>query len=257
MALMESTDTPRPKVTGRTRDLVIALDRGIFSLAKHWLLYFNLFIFAYVGLPFLAPVLMNTGLTAPARVIYSVYGGFCHQLGYRSWYLFGERPVYPRDIFQQYSGIDPDNPATGFWDSRAFVGNERMGYKVAFCQRDVAIYGAILLFGLVYALPFVRARLKPLHWVAWGLIGIAPVALDGFSQLFSQYPYNAIPFLSLFPYRESTPLLRTLTGGLFGLCNAWLAYPYVEESMREMRVDLEVKLKQVGGSHQSPVTSRQ
>src|SRR3990172_288232 len=200
------------RVTGQTREVVIALDRKIWAFARHWLLYFNLFVFAYVGLPFLAPVLMRAGLTTPANVVYTVY-----------------------------TGIAPDD----FWAARAFTGNPQMGYKVAFCERDVAIYAAILLGGLIYGLPFVRRRLRPMHWVAWGLIGIAPIALDGFSQLFSNYPYNTLAIFSWLPSRESTPLLRTLTGGVFGLCNAWLASPYVEESMREVRQELEVKLARV------------
>ena len=248
----------KTRVTGRTRTAVIALDRWILRLARHWALVFNLFIFLYVGIPFLAPVFMAAGYTGPARAIYTVYSGLCHQLGYRSWYLFGERLYYPRDLFQQYSGIDPNyiepnGYPSGFWESRGFVGNERMGYKVAFCQRDVAIYGAILFGGLLYAVPVVRRRLKPLHWLGWILIGIVPVAFDGFSQLFSQYPYNTLPLLASLPYRESTPLLRAITGGLFGVANVWLAYPYVEESMQEIRRDLEVKLGRVDRG-QSPAS---
>jgi uncharacterized membrane protein len=229
------------RVTGRTREVVIALDRGIFFFTKHWLAAFNLFVLAYVGLPFLAPVLMNAGLTGPAKSLYTIYSPLCHQLGFRSWYLFGERAAYPRDIFQHYTGLDPND----FLAARAFLGNERMGYKVAFCERDVAIYGALLLGGLIYSLPFVRRRLKPLPWWAWLLFGIFPIALDGFSQLFSQYPYNLILFFNFLPYRESTPLLRTLTGGLFGLANAWLAYPYFEESMQGVYRELEAKLARV------------
>jgi len=240
---MENLDRQKEskRVTGRTRDIVIALDRGIFFFTKHWLAAFNLFVLAYVGLPFVAPVLMNAGLTGPAKAIYTTYSPLCHQLGFRSWYLFGERVAYPRNIFQQYSGLDPND----FLAARAFLGNERMGYKVAFCERDVAIYGAILLGGLIYSLPFVRRRVKPLHWLAWLLIGVFPIALDGFSQLFSQYPYHLIPLFSFLPYRESTPLLRTLTGALFGLANAWLAYPYVEESMQGVYRELEAKLARV------------
>src|SRR4029077_6386550 len=118
-------------------------------------------VLAYVGVPFLAPVFMNAGLTAPAEIIYTAYSPLCHQLGFRSWYLFGERIAYPRDIFQQYSGIDPND----FLAARAFRGNAQMGYKVAFCERDVAIYGAMLLGGLLYSLPFIRRRLKPMHWL--------------------------------------------------------------------------------------------
>jgi len=231
----------KKRVTGRTRDVVIALDRGILGFAKHWLLIFNLFILTYVGLPFLAPALMNAGLPGPANVIYTMYSPLCHQLGYRSWYLFGERSAYPRDIFQQYTGIDPDD----LWAARGFRGNPQMGYKVAFCERDVAIYGGIFAAGLIYGLPFVRRRLKPLHWLAWILIGVFPIALDGFSQLFSQFPYNTFALFSWLPPRESTPLLRTLTGGLFGLANVWLAYPYVEESMRDVWRELETKLARV------------
>ncbi len=231
------------KVTGRTRDFVIALDRGIFFFVRHWLAFFNLFVFIFVGLPFLAPTLMKVGATLPANIIYRMYGPpFCHQLAYRSWFLFGERPNYPRDEFQQYTGIETSvTTARSLLEARDFTGNEPMGYKVAYCQRDIAIYGFILIGGLIYSVPLVRQRLKPLHWLAWGLIGIAPIALDGFTQLFSQ----ALQLGALLPFRESTPFLRTLTGGLFGLANMWLAYPYFEESMKEVARELGEKLAKV------------
>jgi uncharacterized membrane protein len=240
---MEPTPTTEngARVSGRTRDAVIAIDRAILAFSRHWLLAFNLFIFVYVGIPFLAPVLMRAGLTGPARIIYTVYSPLCHQLGYRSWYLFGEQSNYPRAEFQGRTGIDPND----LWGARAFLGSESLGFKVAFCQRDVAIYAGILLAGLVYSLPFVRGRLKPLHWIAWIAIGLVPIGLDGFSQLFSNYPYNTLPLFNLLPSRESTPLLRTLTGALFGLANVWMAYPYVQESMRDVRRELEAKLARV------------
>lgn len=228
----------RPRVTGRTRDAVIAVDRAVLAFARHWLPAFNLFIFAYVGLPFLAPMLMHAGLPGAAKVVYTIYSPLCHQLGYRSWFLYGEASNYPRADFQALTGIDPND----LWGARGFLGNAQLGYKVAFCQRDVGIYGGILLAGLIYSLPFVRRRLPPLHWIGWILLGLLPIALDGFSQLFSQYPYNTLPLFNLLVPRESTPWLRTLTGALFGLANVWLAYPYVEESMREVRDSLAAKL---------------
>ena len=95
----------------------------------------------------------------------------------------------------------------------------------------MAIYTAMFVFGLVYAAT--KRRLKPLHWTLWILIGMAPIALDGFSQLFSQMNW---PFLaSILPYRESTPWLRVFTGALFGLATAWFAFPYMEESFSETR----------------------
>ena len=72
-------------------------------------------------------------------------------------------------------------------------------------------------------------KIKPLPWYLWLLFGILPIAIDGFSQLLSQPP------LGFFPYRESTPFLRSLTGFLFGLTTAWFGFPIVEESMVDVR----------------------
>jgi uncharacterized membrane protein len=91
--------------------------------------------------------------------------------------------------------------------------------------------------------------------LAFIIIGMGPIGLDGFSQLFG---YWATPvdgsaasgiaeFVQrIFPVRESTPLLRTLTGAWFGLCLVWLAYPNIEAGMKQTRAELEEKLKRVG-----------
>jgi uncharacterized membrane protein len=237
-----------PKVTGLTRDIVIALDRGLFVFSRHWLLLFNLFILLYVGVPFLAPVFLRIGWQAPAQAIYTLYGPLCNQLGNHSWFLFGERSNYQSASFQAFTGIDP-NTYAGLLAARAFVGNVQMGYKVAICERDVAIYGVMLLSGLIFGVPAVRRRLKPMPWWAWFLVGIVPMGIDGFWQMFTNFPYTTlVHFFSLLPYHESSLLDRSLTGGLFGLANAWLAYPYFEESMREAHAELKDKLARVDAS---------
>lgn len=221
-------------------------DRLSFWIANHYMLVANLLIFLYVGLPFLAPVFMKAGWTAPATVIYRSYSLVCHNLGFRSWYLFGEQAAYPRAAahvdslvpFSEATGLGESNSNTDIFAARRYVGDEQVGYKVAFCERDVAIYAAILLFGLLFALS--RRRIPPLHWLLWGLIGLGPIGLDGFSQLLSQPPF------SLWAYRESTPLLRTLTGGLFGLMTAWYGFPIVEETMQDAKRALLVKFKRLG-----------
>jgi uncharacterized membrane protein len=234
-----------PKVTGVTRQVVVALDRAIFGFSRHWLLAFNLLITLYVGVPFLAPVFMRIGWEVPARVVYAIYGPLCNQLAHHSWFLFGQQSYYQTAAFQAYTGIDPNTEA-GLLAARAFVGNAQMGYKVAICERDVAIYGAILLFGVIYGIPPLRRRLRPMPAWAWFLVGIVPIGIDGFWQLFTTFPYSSIiHFLSFLPYHESSPLARTLTGGLFGLANFWLAYPYFEESMHDARDELKVKLARV------------
>ena len=83
--------------------------------------------------------------------------------------------------------------------SQDFVGNPILGYKVAFCERDVAIYGSLLLFGLVYGATGRRLRAFP--WYLWVLIGILPIAVDGFSQLPSLLDVQW-PWLARLPIRE-------------------------------------------------------
>jgi len=216
-------------------------DRMYYWLSRNYLGLINALVFLYVGLPFLAPTLMKIDAAGPARLLYTIYSPLCHQFGFRSFFLFGEQAYYPLKE-AGIAGVKTFDEITGFQDlanpysiarlqARQYLGDPVVGYKVALCERDVAIYGAILLFGLIYM--FVRGRLPGLHWMLWLLIGLAPIGLDGFSQLFSQFDW---PWLaSLVPYRESTPFLRLLTGGLFGFATAWFAYPNVEESMQETR----------------------
>jgi uncharacterized membrane protein len=224
-----------------SRSQALGLNRGLLFFAKHWLAIFNLIVFIYVALPFGAPALMKIGAERPARLIYSVYKPLCHQLAYRSWFVFGDQVIYPLER-AGFSGLSYEdltgNEAEDLFAGRDYIGNERSGYKVALCQRDVAIYGGILLSGLIFGL--VRKRLKPLPILVWAILGILPLAIDGGSQLLGFVP------LIDFPIRESTPLLRTLTGGLFGVMNVWLAYPYVEETMEETRIAITDKLAVAG-----------
>jgi uncharacterized membrane protein len=200
----------------------------------------------------------------------------------RSYFLFGEQIAYPRAAAEtsltpiesymhslpEFAGVSTaPEEWTGFlWASRRFLGNEQMGYKMALCERDIAIYGAVLLGGLLYAvlrsrkarkesgirnaefgmpdvsspdggLEYRQAAIRPLPIWVFLLIGLGPIALDGFSQLFSQYIAVLVPqgaaILHLLPLRESTPLLRTVTGALFGLSLVWMTYPHIDKSMQQ------------------------
>jgi uncharacterized membrane protein/glutaredoxin len=250
VALLSARDglqSEENKSSSVSRNQAVRLNRGLLFFARHWLAAFNLAVLVYVGLPFLAPTLMHAGYQRQARWIYTVYSPLCHQLAFRSWFVFGEQPAYPRALagtdlisFGQATGMDEND----YIGARAFLGNPTVGYKTALCERDVAIYGGIFLSGLAFA--FLRKRLKPIPMWLWFVLGIMPIALDGGTQLISMLP---IPGLSyILPMRESTPFLRTLTGGLFGVMNVWLAYPYMEESFAETRALIAAKLQAAGGS---------
>ena len=226
-------------------------DRFSFWFSKNYIWVLNLAVFLYVGLPFFAPVLMKAGVTAPAMIIYRGYGFVCHQLAYRSWFLFGEQAAYPRALaqvdglvpFEETTGLSGANTNADLFAARNFIGNEQVGYKVAFCERDVGIYAGLLLFGVVFALT--GKRIPPLHAILWLVIGLGPIGLDGFSQLLSQPPLNNFFLFNWLPLRESTPFLRSLTGGIFGLTTGWFGYPLVEETMQDTRRALLVKFKRL------------
>ena len=226
------------------------VDRFSYWISCHYLAFFNIMIGIYLGLSFLAPTMQKIGAKGPANILYTGYSFVCHQLAYRSWFLFGEQAVYPTaaaglkgfTTYEAMTGLDPET-ATGLWDARSFRGNEQMGYKVALCERDVAIYAAMLLFGLAFALLRMRfPHFRPIPWYIWVLLGMVPIGLDGGTQLISQFFPQIQKYI---PYRESTPILRTLTGALFGLFTAWFGYPYVEESMCETRTYMQRRLERL------------
>jgi uncharacterized membrane protein len=237
------------------------IDRFVYGISRHWVLVFNALVALYVGLPILAPALMAAGLERPGRLIYTLYSPMCHQMASRSFFLFGEQYAYPRAIsgtdlvpFESYMATLPEfaglsaDPAD--WPdfmlaARNFVGNSVMGYKMALCERDIGIWGFFLIGGIIYA--FVRrfGRVRPMPFLLFILVGLLPIALDGFSQLFSQVAVatSGLAFLdTLFPLRESTPLLRVLTGALFGFSLVWLTYPRMEPQMQAIAAEHAHKL---------------
>lgn len=253
--------TDKPTVSGWQRDVVIGIDKAVLGFSRNWMVILSLALMIYVGLPFAAPVAMHYGATGVANVIYTVYGPLCHQFVFRSWFLFGDQVVYPREraglpggTFEEYAGNDPyfDTVDVGTLDAdlilaaKAFRGNEIMGWKVAYCQRDIAIYGSIALFGILYGLlKLIGIRVPYLPFWAYLLIALGPIGLDGFSQYFANPPFNGFG-LGFYPIRESTPFLRVLTGAFFGIGNAWLVYPYLDDSMQETKELLETKLARAG-----------
>jgi uncharacterized membrane protein len=236
------------------------INRMMHTLTRRWLFFLSLALAIYAGLPILAPVLMNAGLTGPASLIYRVYSPMCHQLASRSFFLFGEQIAYPRAIagsdltpieafmpgipeFADASA-DPAEWSTFLLPARRFIGNAQMGYKMALCQRDMGIYLSILAGGVIYSLLRRRGPVRAMPFWLFLLVGVLPIALDGFSQLFSQlFTGMGLDGLAqLVPLRESTPLLRTLTGAIFGLSIAWLVFPRLDEQFTVTADDIERRL---------------
>lgn len=248
---------PSLSLSPRQRALVIAADRLILGLTRHWLLVFNLVIAVYIGLPWLAPGLMHAGYDRAGQAIYSFYATQCHQLPQRSFFLFGPQPMVPLAEIQA-GWYDTTNPAV----LRQFIGGPGWGWKVAWSDRMVSMYGALLVAGLLYGL--VRRHLRPLP--LWGLVVfLLPMALDGGSHLVSDLAGigqgfrdsntwlavltgNSLPawFYAGDGLGSFNSLLRIITGLLFGVGVIWFAYPHLDTYMCETRTTLEMKLRRAG-----------
>lgn len=257
-------DSSPPETNERRQRVNLALNKGVLWFARQWAAILAIGFTIYAGLPFVAPIAMEAGATGVARAIYGLYSPLCHQFAFRSWYLFGDQAAYPREralpegdtrlSFEDavagdpyFNGVDINTLDEDLiLRARSYVGNEEMGWKVAYCERDIAIYAMIAIGALIYWIAgLFGIRIKPLPFWAYVLIAIVPIGLDGFSQLFANPPFNGFGITN-YPIRESTPFLRTLTGALFGLGNVWLAFPYIGESMEDTQELVETKLRNAG-----------
>jgi uncharacterized membrane protein len=209
--------------------------------SQHYLGFIIGFLLLYVGLPFVAPILMKVNQPFTAKVIYTIYGPLCHQLAFRSYFLFGAQPVYPRILAGLSLPITwnsiTNSSTIDFYAAKAFIGDPFLGYKVAICERDIAMYGSFAIFSIIFGTS--RKKIPSLSFWIWLVAGVLPIAIDGTSQ-FSGLGLNILTWL---PPRESTPLLRTLTGVLFGTLSGWYVLPLLDQSVVGTRNELLTKLE--------------
>lgn len=195
-----------------------ALDSGMGAIAKHWLAVWLIGLATFVALPWLAPTLSAAGYDGVAGWIYLLYRPTCHQLPHHSWFLFGAELTPDWSTVQPYAGVPIGEPLASFHSP---LRHPDLGYQTAICQRDSAIFGSLLLASVAYAAAVrlgLRLRALPLRWYALALV---PTAVDGLTQLFG--------------WRESTPVIRSVTGALLGVASAVLILPLLEEGFADIR----------------------
>src|SRR5207249_3738719 len=103
------------------------------------------------------------------------YSFLCHQMAQRSFFLFGAQPMYN---LNQLPITLTNNEVANMQAMRDFIGSPALGWKVAWSDRMVSMYGGIWLAGMVFGLLRHRRNIRPLHWFGFGLL-LLPMAIDG------------------------------------------------------------------------------
>ncbi|MBI5300621.1 MAG: DUF2085 domain-containing protein [Chloroflexi bacterium] len=180
----------------------------------------------------------------------------------RSLFLFGPKVSY--SLAEIGAVWQYDNILT----LRQFVGNSALGWKVAWSDRMVAMYGSLWIGGILFALfrqrhPE-RSRRTNLSLVAWVYLGVLPMAVDGFSHLAN----DVVAGISGTGFRDTNAWLQILTGNifpatfyagdavgsfnnlarlvtgvLFGLTTIGFVYPFVETTMRDLERQTRMQLE--------------
>lgn len=169
-----------------------------------WLAIAIGFMLIFNSLPFLAPVLMKVGWEEAARLIYFAYAPLCHQMAQRSFFLFGS------EGFQMYNLSELPIKAGGNIElaSRLFMGSESLGWKVAWSDRMVSMFGTPLLVAIVYAVIRRRKVIKPIPFWLFGVL-LLPMVLDGGTHMISDVRQGIG-----YGFRDSNEWLAVLTGHL-------------------------------------------
>lgn len=172
--------------SSREEQLIIVVDRAIYRIARHWVWLLNIVGALLAGLPVLAPVLEASGHHTVASWIYRAYSLVCSQTPDHTFHLFG--------------------------------------FRLAYCERCMSIYGGLLLLGLLYGAS--KRSFRPASLTEATLLSL-PVAIDGVTQFFG--------------WRQSTWEIRVATGTLFAVAIAWLVFPRLETGFREISRTVEAQ----------------
>lgn len=252
MSVPPTTTTPV-----RDQSIAVVANRALYWFSHHWVLVINVIFGLYVGLPWLAPVFMKLGWPMAGNAIYLIYSTQCHQLPERSYFLFGPKTMYTLTEVQA-AWVNTSNPAL----LRQFIGNDAMGWKVAWSDRMVSMYGGIFAAGLLFTL--VRRWLRSLS--GWGFVAfVLPMVIDGGTHLVSDIAGIGNGFRdsnawlvwltgNIFPSTfyagdaigSFNSWMRLITGVLFAIGCVWLAYPYLESGFADTAAQIQVKFQKTG-----------
>lgn len=158
---------------------------------------------------------------AYARVIYTIGDAQCHQLWYRSFYLNGNQMPIDERMTSMYIFAN-------------------LGLLAVIFARPSTSTGQVMINSLP---PFLRRPLERLGVDRAGalivFLGLLPMAIDGFTQLFRVNNY------------ESTPLARVVTGGIAGYVGGLLVGAMLV-TIRQFTIEMQALRSRAAAGASSP-----
>jgi uncharacterized membrane protein len=156
-------------------------------------------------LPYLAPLVMVTGAEPVGNTVYELYGNISHQFAHRSFFFFGEQLMYsPDDLpIELTEDVFANEHAM-----KVFRGNPTLGWKVAWSDRLVSMFGSALITSWFYYGLRKRENFRPLARSMMILL-VTPLLLDGITHYFSDFDGLVNGF------RWHNAWLATITGHIF------------------------------------------
>ncbi|MEK6982094.1 MAG: DUF2085 domain-containing protein [Candidatus Micrarchaeota archaeon] len=107
--------------------------------------------------------------------------------------------------------------------------NGKIGYKFANDTRDYAIYIPWFLIMLVYPFVFGKNDTRKQAGI-WFIFALIPMGIDGTSQLLAGIFNNSSYYwLSSFGLKESTNLIRWITGAIAGIAAGYYTVPILNK----------------------------
>jgi len=243
-------ETIRPsKRTDTEQKRVRIIARLLIWSSRHWLLLFNLLFGLWITAPFLAPVFMRLGWIGAGNAVYSFYGMFCHQMAQRSFFMFGAQSMYNVGqlpvVLTGTEGID-------ILVLRNFIGDPQIGWKVAWSDRMVYMYGSLWIAALIYA---IRRRTRKISLPRLHLctLFLFPMIVDGITHMVSDitggltggFRYSNEWLASLTghslpswfyigdTFGSFNAWMRLVSGILFGVGVVWIVFPYFGQAIDE------------------------
>jgi uncharacterized membrane protein len=240
------------------------------TIMQHWLAVFLVVYGVFNTLPFVAPVFMKLGWTEAGNALYTGYSFLCHQMAQRSFFLFGKHVMYSPD---QLPVTLTGNTGMDTLLLRHFRGNDALGWKVAWSDRMISLYGGVWLAALVYWRVARLRTVKPISIWAFGLL-MLPIVLDGGTHMISD---NVDGLLTGFRYDNAwlaaltghilpasfyagdalgsfNSWMRLITGLLAAIGVVWFAFPLLDQSARSTLHDIDLKLEQIAAKQRRLTT---